>query len=123
MAAKKIFVIDDDEDIRALLENYLTSLGYEVRMAKTAVEAEGLFQDGQPDLILLDVMMPELNGIEFAVKIKAKMGKSVPIIVMTGLKDEETARDALEIGSADFLAKPFRMEELRRKIERILSSP
>ncbi|MBI4062766.1 MAG: response regulator [Elusimicrobia bacterium] len=122
MPAKTIFVIDDDESIRALLEVFLSTLGYKVCLAKTAIEADGLLaKNSRPDLILLDIMMPQLNGLEFAKKLNAQGSPAIPIIIMTALKDEETARDALEAGCVDFISKPFRTEDLKRRIERALT--
>lgn len=122
MSQVTILVIDDDEDIRTLLETYLSQLGYRVWLASGTKEAKKyLLSQMHPDIILLDIMMPGLNGLEFASRLKSAFESPVPIIVMTGMGDEETSADAAAVGVADFIAKPFKTEDLKRKIESALA--
>ena len=102
----RILVADDDENIRRLLRRFLTDRGYQVDVACDGIEAlEALRRDG-PDLLLLDIEMPNLGGMAVLQQIEQE-GIPVAIIMISGLADEETARKSLALGAADFITKPF----------------
>lgn len=118
-----VLVVDDDEAQREFLTLALEKLGCAVHAVEGAAAARKWLKTHRPSLILLDVMMPDTNGLIFCRWIRSQaVFKAVPVIMETGLKDEETAADALDAGATDFLRKPVRLEDLRVKVERIRSA-
>jgi DNA-binding response OmpR family regulator len=124
---KQIVVVDDEPDIRQLLDIALTHHGYTVQLAKDGQEGLELIRRSKPDLAILDVKMPRLNGFELLVELrKDDATKSIPVIMLTSLtagtgKSDEMWRNSLEIN--DFLSKPFDTKELLIRTDRILSPP
>ena len=118
---KTILVIEDDEMQRTLVGYMIAEIGHKSVMAQNAFEAKHWLAANQPDLILMDILLPQINGIELALQLRSHLRVKSPVIVMTVLDDEETIRDAMEIGSVDFIRKPFQIEELKTKIQRALS--
>jgi two-component system phosphate regulon response regulator OmpR len=116
--APQILVVDDDDRLRALLRRYLAEHGHVVITARDAVEAEAKLENLAVDLIVLDVMMPGMNGLEFAKKIRET--RTVPILLLTarGASDDRIA--GLEAGADDYLAKPFEPRELLLRIGAVL---
>jgi len=106
---EKILVVDDEEDIRQLLTELLTSEGYTVYDAENGAEGFDQFRNTLPDLVITDVKMPVRNGLELLKDIKST-GTDVDVIVLTGHSDERTAIDCLHSGAYDYLLKP--LEEL-----------
>jgi len=114
----KILIVDDIEMNRALLKQALMIFGdYEIIEAVDGVEAVACFEIEKPDLILMDIMMPDIDGCEAARIMKGKMGdEHTPIIFITALSEENALSRALESGGDDFICKPFDMEILKSKI-------
>lgn len=105
----KILVVDDEEDIRQLLTELLTSEGYTVYSAENGAEGFDQFRNTSPDLVITDVKMPVRNGLDLLKDIRST-GTDVDVIVLTGHSDEKTAIDCLHCGAYDYLLKP--LEEL-----------
>lgn len=114
MNKQEILVIDDEAEIRKLLEITLRSNGYKVIEAKTAKEGLALAASHPPDLILLDVGLPDKNGIEVLMKLREWFKR--PIIILSVLKDEANIIKALDNDANDYLTKPFRTGELLARI-------
>src|ERR1041384_2568781 len=97
-------VVDDDAGIRAFLQTLLTSEGYIVQLASCVADARALASEQEPDVIILDVALPDGNGIALcqALRGDAKLG-DVPILMLTGLSDRDTYLRGLEVGADDFL--------------------
>ncbi|MEM7117460.1 MAG: response regulator transcription factor [Chloroflexota bacterium] len=115
----KILVVDDKASVRVLLDEYLTEQGFEI---VTAVNGrQGLFaaRHEQPDLILLDVMMPEMDGYQFITHYRREQQKA-PIIIITAKEEETDAVLGLELGADDYVIKPFRMRELVARVRAVL---
>jgi DNA-binding response OmpR family regulator len=113
-----ILVVDDDPAMRELLEHYLSSAGYEVALADDAIAAGRMFLVSTPDLLLIDVSMPHMSGLDFVATIFAD--KSVPIIPVVFITaHEHFARDAAELG-ADCLIKPIAASRLLETVARNL---
>ncbi len=111
MAANRILVVEDNPDLRMLTKLALTKKGYVVNCAENGqVALETLEKNGMPDLILLDMKMPIMDGWEFSEKFKEKYDHAVPIVVMTAAQDSRGR--AMEIGADSFLGKPFDLEQL-----------
>jgi DNA-binding response OmpR family regulator len=117
----KILVVDDEPNIAELLEIDLDSAGYEVIIAYNGKEALERVKEIRPDLILLDVMMPELNGFQTCeILRKDEDNISIPIIMLTAQDDESEISKALELGADDYAIKPVKKNELFKKIEKLL---
>ena len=115
---QKILVVEDDFDIQELLQNFLQEAGYEVTVAGDGVEALTVFSDKQFDLILLDVMLPKVDG--FGVCELIRRQSQVPIIMLTALNGEEEQIRGLDLQVDDYITKPFSMPVLIRKIAAVL---
>ena len=111
---QKILVVEDDFDIRELLQNFLQEAGYEVTIANDGMEAISIFSDRQFDLILLDVMLPKIDG--FTVCELVRKQSQIPIIMLTALNGEEEQIRGLDMQVDDYITKPFSMPVLVRKI-------
>ncbi len=115
---QKILVVEDDLDIQELLKNFLQEVGYEVSLASDGVEALSVFSATQFDLVLLDVMLPKIDG--FAVCEFIRKQSQVPIIMLTALSGEEEQIRGLDLQVDDYITKPFSMPILIRKIAAVL---
>ena len=115
---QKILVVEDDLDIQELLKNFLQEVGYEIILASDGVEALSVFSVSQFDLVLLDVMLPKIDG--FAVCEFIRKQSQVPIIMLTALSGEEEQIRGLDLQVDDYITKPFSMPILIRKIAAVL---
>jgi len=115
---QKILVVEDDLDIQELLKNFLQEAGYSIVLANDGVEALSIFSDVQFDLILLDIMLPKIDG--FAVCELIRKQSQVPIIMLTALNGEEEQIRGLDMQVDDYITKPFSMPVLIRKIAAVL---
>jgi cyclic di-GMP phosphodiesterase len=116
-----VLVVDDIAPNRELLQGLLEDLDYDVREARDGVEALESVEEQEPDLILLDVDMPRLDGIEVCQQIKAHPTRRlVPIVILTASNDKETRLRGLRAGADDYLSKPFDPTELRIRTEVLL---
>jgi two-component system, OmpR family, response regulator VanR len=111
---KKILIVDDDTNLCELLENRLEANGYKVVQASNGVEAFVKASDEKPDLIILDVSMPTMNGLEFVQATRWLEMKSIPIIVLTALVDTREVFNTF--GVENFVTKPFDSNVLLEKI-------
>ena len=119
--AEKILVVDDQGDNRQVLEAYLGSAGYAILLAESGEEAVARFEEGDVDLVLMDVVMPGIDGFEACRRIRAlRMGADMPIIFLTALTDAATHMKARDLGAADFIAKPVNRTELLMRVRSLL---
>ena len=118
MAEKRILVIDDDTNICELLRVYLENEGYEVKVANDGVEGITLFKSCDPDLVLLDIMLPKKDGWEVCRQIRECSSK--PVIMITAKGEVFDKVLGLELGDDDFVVKPFDMKELSARIRAVL---
>lgn len=117
--SKTIFVVDDDVGIQQTLGQILEALGYVAVIARDGLEAIEMLETATPALILLDLMMPRMDGFAFARALEERgMRPAVPIIVLTA--DGRAEQKARQVGAEDFLAKPFELTELMEKVERLV---
>ena len=116
----KILIVDDDSETTALFENLIKSIGHEsvaVNSSLTAIEA---IKSELPDLILLDIMMPYVNGIELCKMIKATQSiKDIPVVMVSALSDKGTKRDSANAGAEDFLTKPVLPRDFAKKLSEL----
>jgi two-component system phosphate regulon response regulator OmpR len=115
-----ILVVDDDDRLRDLLKRYLTQADYTVLAAKNAADARAKLALMAVDLIVLDVMMPGMSGIEFARELRRTGNASLPILLLTAKGEAEDRIAGLEAGADDYLAKPFEPRELLLRISAVL---
>ena len=115
----KILLADDDEGMRTLVEHIITEAGHEPVSAVDGLEALRLFEEERPDLLILDVMMPGLNGFEVCEQLRARK-TSVPIILLTAKGDIVDKSIGFKAGADDYLVKPFVPQELQLRIEALL---
>ena len=114
----KILIVEDDLDIQELLQNFLQEAGYEVSIANDGVEAVSLFSTAHYDLILLDVMLPKIDGFTVCELIRKQ--SQIPIIMLTALSGEKEQIKGLDLQVDDYITKPFSMPVLVRKIAAVL---
>lgn len=114
MARTKILVVDDEPQITRVLRTSLSPHGYEVRIANDGESALEVFQEWNPDLIITDLSMPKMTGIELCENIRDR--SHVPIIVLSVRGDDKNKVDALDKGADDYVTKPFSINELLARI-------
>jgi two-component system, NtrC family, nitrogen regulation response regulator NtrX len=122
MTTPRILVVDDESDIRSTLREVLVDEGYTVDMAPDAAHARTLKSNTEPDLILLDIWMPDTDGITLLREWAAQGALNCPVVMMSGHGTVETAVEATRLGAFDFIEKPLSLGKLLRVVERALES-
>lgn len=117
-AGARILVVDDEASIRRSLKVNLESRGYMVDAVETGEKAMKAFENRRPDLLILDLLMPGMRGIDVVRKLRAV--STIPIIVLSAIGEETEKVKALELGADDYMTKPFGMEELFARIRSLL---
>lgn len=117
-AAKKILVVDDEKPLREFINRNLSARGFQVFSAANGMEALAIFDTQTLDLIILDVMMPHMDGLETCRRIRQT--STVPIIILTALDEGTDKVTALNMGADDYLTKPFGIEELLARVRAVL---
>jgi DNA-binding response OmpR family regulator len=120
MPGKKILVVDDEPEVRQLMEHFLTQRGYDVRVVENGQLALAALDTFIPDVVLLDMHMPVMDGLE-TLKRMAVRSPSLPVIMVTVNDDIETTANLLQLGAADYVPKPFNLEYLEQAINIQLS--
>ncbi|EFE22608.1 response regulator receiver domain protein, partial [Edwardsiella tarda ATCC 23685] len=118
-ARYRILIVDDEDNVRRMLTTALTLQGHETLTASHGAEALQRFTDTPPDVVLMDIRMPTMNGID-ALKIMRTRRPRTPVILMTAYAEVETAIEALRSGAFDYVIKPFDLDELNLLIQRAL---
>jgi DNA-binding NtrC family response regulator len=119
MTSERLLVVDDEEQIRNLFKEYFFALGYSVVTADSGKDALDKFQSGRFDCVLCDLLMPEMDGMEFLRELRS-FDKKTAVFMMTGYPSVESAIDAIKNGAYDYITKPVNLEDVRIKIERAL---
>lgn len=115
---KKILIVDDDITLRTALTRYLEKQGYSVQNASSGSDALAQFEQNPPDLVVSDVLMPEMDGLEFCRRLRTtRSGQLVPFIFLSSRRDIDDRIQGHKIGADDYLVKPFEPRELVAKIE------
>ena len=115
---KKVLIVDDESQITRVLRHSLTAHRYDVRTAADGVSGLETFHDWHPDLIITDLQMPEMDGIEFCGEIRKV--STLPIIVLSVRGEEKTKVQALDAGADDYITKPFGIDELLARVRAAL---
>ena len=122
MSSPHILVVDDEADIRGLLKEILSEEGYEVDVAANAAQARASRARQVPDLVLLDIWMPDVDGITLLREWSAAATDGCPVVMMSGHCTVETAVEATRLGAFDFVEKPLSLAKLLRTVERALDA-
>lgn len=116
-----VLIADDDPDILSLVAFRLERAGYDVIQARDGEEALRLASERQPDLAILDVMMPKLTGYEVTEQIRRnELTSTIPVILLTARVQEADVERGFQVGADDYIKKPFSPQELRARVEAIL---
>lgn len=116
-----VLVADDDENMRLLVRESLEPAGFEVDEAENGIEAVAAFDRSRPDIVLLDVMMPEMDGFTACSQLRSRPGgEHVPVIMVTGLDDIESINRAYDVGATDFISKPIKWANLQHHVRYML---
>ncbi|MFZ5949970.1 MAG: sigma-54-dependent transcriptional regulator [Candidatus Rifleibacteriota bacterium] len=117
----KILVVDDEHSVRWAFEKALQKAGYEVMLAENGIKGLSLFESFKPDITLVDIRMPEMDGLQMLKRVR-ELDPEAQVIVMTAYTDMETTITAMKLGAYDFLSKPFNIDECLLLISRGLNS-
>lgn len=119
---KKIFAVDDEGGIIEFLKFSIENMGYQFSSADTALSAIKKIEEEKPDLILVDIMLSDMDGISLCRRLKSNpKTREIPIIMLTSLTDSVTVQEAFFHGAAAYIPKPFDHDLIKSKIEEILS--
>jgi two-component system phosphate regulon response regulator PhoB len=119
--APEVLVVEDEPDIRALIVHHLTGDGFRCRTAGDGAEALARLRAGVPDLVVLDLMLPGIDGLELTRRVRAEPAwAGLPIIMLTAKADEVDRVVGLEMGADDYIAKPFSPKELLARVRAVL---
>ena len=116
--AESIMLVEDETSIRETMAEFLAEEGFEILQAADGLEALEVFRENQPDLIILDLMLPKLDGLEVCKAIRQK--SNVPIIMVTARDEEIDKLVGLELGADDYITKPFSLREMKARIKAVL---
>jgi len=118
-----ILIVDDEDMIRSLLRLTLVRAGYDVVEAESGEEGVGIVREENPDLVLLDVMMPGIDGFTTCAQIRQDPAAAdTPIIMLSARKDPQSRHESLRVGATDYLTKPWATDELLWRVDRALKS-
>ena len=119
MKKRNVLVVDDDPDVLSMLERLLKKLEYNPLVAQNGEEAVQIIDTNKIDVVVSDLVMPEMDGMELLKRVKTRKG-DIPFLMITGHPTIETAVEAIKKGAYDYLTKPFQVEEVQIKIDRAL---
>ena len=117
----KILVVDDDE-MMIMMTRHILATKYEVVTATSGAEAIEIFERERPDMVLSDLMMPEMDGYELHRILQEKSGEVVPIMFMSASEDDESEIKGFELGAADYIHKPMRPDVLLRRVGNVIDN-
>ena len=121
MAKKRILIVEDEQELVKALQVRLGAAGYEVIVAYDGKEGLEKAQEGKPDLILLDILMPQMDGFETLEKLKQdSQTKAIPVIILTAKSQFEDVTKTTNLGAEDYIVKPFDYIAMLGKIKRVL---
>jgi len=119
---KKILLADDEEDIKSVVSLFLESKGYEIITAYDGLSALDMARTEKPDLILLDVMMPVVNGYEVCARLKADEElRDIPVVMLSAMAQSESVDKGLSAGAVDYIVKPFDPVAMEQVVSRVLA--
>ena len=117
-----ILVVDDDAELRVLVRRSLAGTGFAVLEAASGTAALRMADENPPALIILDVLMPDMDGLEVLRRLRRCPGTAgIPVLMLTSLNDEHTVREGFDLGCEDYLSKPFSMPQLAARVKACLA--
>ena len=121
MAGTKVLIVDDESFILNLLENSLTENGFDVITAENGFEAILAVEEHKPDVVITDIMMPRLTGLEFLKALKNNPAtKDVPVFLISAMDHADMVQEGLDLGAVDYITKPFKINEIIGKLRHYL---
>ncbi len=119
---KRILVVDDDETLASLLVDLIEMKGYQAEKSASGRQALRMVSENPPDLILLDIVMPGLNGFEVLTKLRSNPAtEEIPVVIISGLSDELSVLEGWVRDTDGYISKPFAIDELVRNVEAVLA--
>ncbi|MBN3895345.1 MAG: PleD family two-component system response regulator [Nostoc sp. NOS(2021)] len=116
-----VLIVDDEPFIRLILRHFLEREGYQIVEAQNGIEALTLFSQLHPDIVLLDAIMPDMDGFECCTQLQhLDFSKHTPVLMITGLEDQESVDRAFEVGAMDYVNKPIHWPVLRQRVKRLI---
>lgn len=112
----KILIVDDEDRFRTTMCRLLTTRGFEARAAGSGSEALEILKDNLYDVLILDVRMPEMCGVDVLAEVR-KIDSEIEVIIMTGYASVDTAKEIMKLGAYDYMLKPYNIEELVEKVD------
>ena len=122
MSAPSVLVVDDDPVVREVVAEGLRPEGYDLRFAENGAEALALVHEARPNVIILDLGMPVMGGLEFLSEIKLKPSDPIAVVVLTAYRDAESAGASFAAGVSAFVKKPFTLNELRGAVKNAIAA-
>jgi len=119
---RRILVVEDDEDMRENLQRILVSAGYEVQLAQDGADAICVLQTCACDLVLTDLLMPRMGGLELLGEIR-RLGRSLPVVFLSAFGKQAAFAKAMDLGAAGFVTKPFQANSLLEVIREVFDRP
>ena len=116
-----ILIVEDDRKVLRILTRQLSSEGYAILQAENGKEAEDIAVSNRPDLVILDIRLPDYDGIQILEHLMS-IDNTIKVVILTGYGTQEIVRSAMEIGAIDFLTKPFEPDELSAVVREVLVS-
>jgi DNA-binding response OmpR family regulator len=117
----KILVAEDEPILIRVIEMRLKRDGHEVRLAEDGQQALDCLEEGPPDLIITDIMMPYASGLEIIAAVRARSWPKVPVIILSAMGQEDVVLEAFQLGADDYITKPFSPNELSVRVRRLLT--
>lgn len=114
----KVLIVDDDRDLAAAVSRALQNVGFETVLASTAADGFRMVEAESPDLVILDLILPDMDGIQFCKELHQQV--KIPVIMLTGRTDETERIVGLEVGADDYVTKPFSVKELIARVKAVL---
>lgn len=118
----KVLICEDEEMLLAAIEFRLRKQGFELVLAKDGMAALEHIRQGLPDLLVADIKMPKLSGLELIKYVRSELKSSIPIIIISSLDQDAVILEAFKLGANDFIAKPFKPAELILRIRKIIAA-
>ena len=115
MNKNKVLIVDDEPNVCQFLSDFLNFKGFDTQVVHSGIEALKNLDQDTYDIILLDLIMPDMNGLETLEKMNQK-NIETPVIIVTGLKDKKVADDAMNLGAVDFISKPIDLDRLEQSL-------
>ncbi len=117
----KILVAEDEPMLLKTIELKLKKEGYEIITTIDGREAVAKIETEDPDMVITDIMMPYVSGLEIVAIVRKKAGKKIPIIMLSAMEQEKVVMEAFELGADDYITKPFSLNELAIRVKRLMS--